>query len=84
MKIAKVTKVTMNRTFINKETGKVVKVISSAQNNGRHHVTFQGWNPFPCFSMETSFKVLREWLIDNGWYEMPGITVIIRETESEV
>ena len=30
---------------------------------------FVGHNPFPCFSMETSFPVLAAWLKANGWVQ---------------
>lgn len=28
---------------------------------------FTGWNPFPCFYMMSSAKIVTKWLIDNGW-----------------
>ena len=35
--------------------------------------TFSGpINPFPCFSMESTFEVLSGWLRNNGWKQIPG------------
>ena len=28
---------------------------------------FTGWNPFPCFYMMSSAKIVTKWLVDNGW-----------------
>lgn len=28
---------------------------------------FSGWNPFPCFYMTSTAKIVTKWLVDNGW-----------------
>ena len=28
---------------------------------------FSGWNPFPCYSMQSTFGVVAKWLYANGW-----------------
>ena len=66
--------------FIEIETGHVCTVVSQLK-NGKHHVVFRGWNPFPCYSMETSFKTLRDWLSDNGWIELAGVTIVIEKED---
>lgn len=35
-------------------------------------VTFAGYNPFPCYSMETTIGVLVKWMRDNDWERIPG------------
>ena len=69
--------VTEIHTFINVETKKSCKVVSTIKENGHHHVSFRGWNPFPCYCMETSFNTLKDWLAKNNWVEMNGIDRII-------
>lgn len=29
--------------------------------------TFTGYNPFPCYSMKSTFEVVSKWLYENGW-----------------
>lgn len=40
--------------------------------DGLWKVTFTGWNPFPCYRMETTMGVLFNWLKENGWTRIPG------------
>lgn len=28
---------------------------------------FSGWNPFPCYSMHSTFGVVAKWMRENGW-----------------
>lgn len=79
------TKVTEIRNFMNLETGKTCKVISERKKESVFHVTFVGWNPFPCFSMETSFPTLINWLTQNGWIQLEGVsrTVVCEPDEHE-
>lgn len=42
---------------------------------------FHGDNPFPCYSMTTTFSVLAEWLRNNGWERINNeIFEIINDT----
>lgn len=57
-------------TSIWKKDGKVCKVHSTWK-KGSTNITFQftGWNPFPCFSMMSTYPVVAKWLQDNGWVD---------------
>lgn len=48
-----------------------------------HHATafFAGTNPFPCFSMETTYGELSKWLQDHGWVLQKGSTKRIAKWE---
>lgn len=80
------TKITVTEvhSFINISTGKTCKVISERKKDCVFHVTFRGWNPFPCFSMETSWNPLIDWMTNNGWIELAGVnrTVVEKEVKS--
>ena len=53
--------------WLNINTGKSCKIISTKLDNGDWRFAFSHWNPFPCKVMEGSFSVLAEWLLANGW-----------------
>lgn len=73
--------ITETHKFVNLENEKECKVITSTRvpNGGNLIVRFQGWNPFPCYQMETSWKVFTEWMANNNWIEINGILKIIHE-----
>ena len=75
------TKIIEIHRFINLENGKKCKVISTRLPNGNFSVVFRGWNPFPCYSMETSWSTLQKWMTDNGWLELAGVKRIIERKE---
>ncbi len=51
--------------------GKRTDVITVCKGNENHiHAQFRGWNPFPCFTMETSWPVLREYLVKNNYIQV--------------
>ena len=70
-------------SFINLDTGKTCKVISRRIEHGRFSVIFRGWNPFPCYSMETNWGPFTEWMSNNGWMELNGIDRIITKREGD-
>ena len=83
MTTMKKTKVTEIHKFMNLETGKTCKVISTRIEDCKFHVTFKGWNPFPCWSMETSWNPFVDWMTANRWLEIEGVTRIIKEEVKE-
>lgn len=34
--------------------------------------TFSGYNPFPCYSMKSTYKVISAWMKENGWECKPN------------
>lgn len=46
-----------------------------------YKATFNGWNPFPCYSMNTTIDVLFDWLYANGWIMEVGGKRIVKVTE---
>ena len=47
---------------------KTCKVHSARKDgNKKANVWFTGWNPFPCFAMETTATCVIKWLKANGW-----------------
>jgi len=36
---------------------------------------FAGYNPFPCFSMMSTYDVVEKWMQDNGWNRTSGSDV---------
>ncbi len=63
-------------TFVKGE--KKCKVTSQRKGNN-FIVTFCGWNPFPCYSMETSWSTFKKWMNENGWIEKDCIIMIIHK-----
>ena len=77
----------MNKEIKRGETVKEITYISRWVKNGRRLTvysngkegekiktfTFSGpVNPFPCFSMKSTFDVLSSWLMNNEWNRIPG------------
>lgn len=54
---------------------RICKVNSRANYKNGHPdkivFTFIGWNPFPCYSMVSTYPVVAKWLTENGWTKMP-------------
>lgn len=45
---------------------------------------FTGYNPFPCYSMESTFHIVAAWLKANGWERQPGgFETIVRECKCD-
>lgn len=82
--MTKIIKVTETHKFINLNADKTCKVISTRLNNGNLSVVFSGWNPFPCYRMETSWEVFTKWMEANGWIELAGFTRIITKEGKEM
>ena len=76
VKIMKTVSTVEIHMFTLKGTAKICRVYSSIK-NGKNFLTFIGWNPFPCYSMETTWRVFVKWMTENGWEEAKGITRIV-------
>ena len=51
----------------------ICRIYSSGLFGGRVSTfRFSGYNPFPCYSMESTFTVIEEWMKANGWTRKPG------------
>ena len=37
---------------------------------------FTGYNPFPCYTMETTYAVLADWLKANGWEKQKNMVIV--------
>ncbi len=79
----KATNVIMESTW--QKDGKTCKVCSEKAivNNGykalpsrRGTFTFKGCNPFPCYSMESTYESVSAWLLSNGWKRAARTTSI--------
>lgn len=66
-----------------RKDGKQLRLFSN-ENNGEKvkRFYFVGHNPFPCYSMNSTFHVVADWLKANGWERQPGgFETITRESE---
>ena len=51
----------------------ICRIYSSGLYGGRVSTfRFSGYNPFPCYSMESTFTVINQWMKENGWTKKPG------------
>lgn len=60
---------------------KKLRLFSSSEDQAKktREFFFTGYNPFPCYSMESTFHIVAAWLKANGWERQPGGFVTTRE-----
>lgn len=53
---------------------KKLRLFSSSEDQAKktREFFFTGYNPFPCYSMESTFHIVAAWLKANGWERQPG------------
>ena len=51
---------------------KICRITSTGELKRVSTFRFSGYNPFPCFSMQSTFTVISKWMQENGWERKPG------------
>lgn len=72
--------ITSCRCSVWRKDGKQLRLFSNG--NDREKVKkfyVVGYNPFPCYFMNSTFHIVAEWLKANGWERQPGGFVTTRE-----
>ena len=68
-----------------RKDGKQLRLFSNGNDGEKvKRFYFVGHNPFPCYSMNSTFHIVAEWLKANVWERQPGgFETIVRECKCD-